>query len=203
MSRPDRQSAGILDDYAVRKNVDTKEGTIQKTPLNDYDIVNKKYVDDAIAAINVDYDYGAMYGDDGIFSFSTGGALTEIQANFHAGELHNITFPNVYYLQVAKAGKYLCNYSVSVAPADNGLQARLISAVMINGVVAGSGWGTTGDGWSEETTPYTGGQEFRNLSANAILDLAIGDIVSLAVASQNGLNTYAYVEYASLTLKEI
>lgn len=41
-------SAGILDDYAVRKNVATKEGTIEKVPVNDNDLVNKKYVDDAI-----------------------------------------------------------------------------------------------------------------------------------------------------------
>lgn len=38
-------SAGILDDYAVRKNIDTKEGTITKVPVNSYDIVNKAYVD--------------------------------------------------------------------------------------------------------------------------------------------------------------
>jgi len=41
-------SAGILDDFAVRKNVATKEGTIEKVPVNNSDIVNKKYVDDAI-----------------------------------------------------------------------------------------------------------------------------------------------------------
>lgn len=40
------KSAGILDDYAVRKNIDTREGTITKTPANDNDIANKKYVDD-------------------------------------------------------------------------------------------------------------------------------------------------------------
>jgi len=39
-------SAGILDDFAVRKNVATREGTIEKVPVNDSDIVNKKYVDD-------------------------------------------------------------------------------------------------------------------------------------------------------------
>ena len=39
------KSAGILDDYAVRKNVATKEGTCEKVPVNDSDIVNKKYVD--------------------------------------------------------------------------------------------------------------------------------------------------------------
>ena len=46
-SKPlDHQSMGILDDYAIRKNIDTKEGTIVKTPVNDIDIANKKYVDD-------------------------------------------------------------------------------------------------------------------------------------------------------------
>lgn len=40
------KSAGILDDFAVRKNVATKEGTIEKVPVNDSDIVNKKYVND-------------------------------------------------------------------------------------------------------------------------------------------------------------
>ena len=41
------KSAGILDDHAVRKNVATREGSITKTPTEDLDIVNKKYVDDA------------------------------------------------------------------------------------------------------------------------------------------------------------
>ena len=40
------KSAGILDDFSVRKNVATREGTIEKVPVNDSDIVNKKYVDD-------------------------------------------------------------------------------------------------------------------------------------------------------------
>lgn len=40
------QSKGILDDFAVRKNVATQEGTIEKVPVNDSDIVNKKFVDD-------------------------------------------------------------------------------------------------------------------------------------------------------------
>ena len=39
------KSAGILDDHAIRKNIATKEGTIEKVPVNDSDIVNKKYAD--------------------------------------------------------------------------------------------------------------------------------------------------------------
>ena len=40
------KSAGILDDHAIRKNIATKEGTIEKVPVDDSDITNKKYVDD-------------------------------------------------------------------------------------------------------------------------------------------------------------
>jgi len=39
------KSAGILDDFAVRKVMDTQEGTITKVPVNNYDIVNKAYAD--------------------------------------------------------------------------------------------------------------------------------------------------------------
>lgn len=39
------KSKGILDDFAVRKNVATKEGTIEKVPVNNNDIANKAYVD--------------------------------------------------------------------------------------------------------------------------------------------------------------
>lgn len=40
------KSKGILDDYAVRGNIDTKEGKIEHTPTLDNHIANKKYVDD-------------------------------------------------------------------------------------------------------------------------------------------------------------
>lgn len=39
------KSAGILDDYAERQNVSTREGTIEHTPTEDNHIVNKEYVD--------------------------------------------------------------------------------------------------------------------------------------------------------------
>ena len=47
------KSAGILDDYAVRKVIATKEGSITRTPVNDIDIANKKYVDDGVDFIVV------------------------------------------------------------------------------------------------------------------------------------------------------
>ena len=43
------KSAGILDDFAVRKVVATKEGSITKTPVSDIDIVNKKYADSLVS----------------------------------------------------------------------------------------------------------------------------------------------------------
>ena len=39
------KSKGILDDYAVRQNVASKEGTIEHTPTDAKHIVNKEYVD--------------------------------------------------------------------------------------------------------------------------------------------------------------
>jgi len=43
---PPNQSKGILDDFAIRKNIATREGTIEKVPVNESDIANKKYVDE-------------------------------------------------------------------------------------------------------------------------------------------------------------
>ena len=51
------KSAGILDDFAVRKVMDTQEGTITKVPVNNYDIVNKAYVDAAVAPIVSDTNF--------------------------------------------------------------------------------------------------------------------------------------------------
>ena len=51
------KSPGILDDFAVRKVMDTQEGTITKVPVNNYDIVNKAYVDAAVAPIVSDTNF--------------------------------------------------------------------------------------------------------------------------------------------------
>ena len=42
---PPNQSKGILDDFAVRKNLATREGTIEHIPTDPKHIVNKEYVD--------------------------------------------------------------------------------------------------------------------------------------------------------------
>ena len=46
-----QKSKGILDDFAVRKVINTQEGTIEKVPVNNSDIANKKYVDDTTIAL--------------------------------------------------------------------------------------------------------------------------------------------------------
>ncbi len=47
-----QKSKGILDDFAVRTAVDTTEGTIQNTPTNAKDIVNKEYHDNNPPKLN-------------------------------------------------------------------------------------------------------------------------------------------------------
>lgn len=73
---------GILDDYAVRKDVATIGGTIQKTPTNPSDIVNKSYCDtklDTVAFNDLtDYplDAAGVLTNDGVgnLSWDTGGS---------------------------------------------------------------------------------------------------------------------------------
>ena len=42
------KSKGIVDDFAVREHIDTREGSIQKIPVADKDISNKEYVDNTL-----------------------------------------------------------------------------------------------------------------------------------------------------------
>src|SRR3990167_3017138 len=46
--KPLNKSKGILDDFPVRKNIATREGTIEKTPTANNDIVNKAYADSLV-----------------------------------------------------------------------------------------------------------------------------------------------------------
>src|SRR3990167_4911847 len=42
----------LIEDYSVRKNIETKQGSITRTPTSDYDIANKKYVDDQVGGVD-------------------------------------------------------------------------------------------------------------------------------------------------------
>ena len=48
------KSAGNLEDYVIRKVINTKEGTITKIPVDDNDITNKSYVDSVAGTFNAD-----------------------------------------------------------------------------------------------------------------------------------------------------
>jgi len=48
------KSAGILDDFSIRKTTATKQGTIEHTPINPKDIVNKEYVDAQVVNTGID-----------------------------------------------------------------------------------------------------------------------------------------------------
>ena len=58
-SSPGNQSPGILDDHAVRKNIASREGTVEKIPVNDSDIANKKYVDSAVITQQIENKAGS------------------------------------------------------------------------------------------------------------------------------------------------
>ena len=87
--KPLNKSKGILDDYAVRKDIKTKEGRIDHTPTNAKDIVNKEYVDDSIpASISLFFtengsDLGGVYLDIEVDPVTAGeeNTLTAIPAN--------------------------------------------------------------------------------------------------------------------------
>ncbi|KKN28682.1 hypothetical protein LCGC14_0851940 [marine sediment metagenome] len=44
-----QKSKGILDDFPIRTNIDTTEGTIQDLPVDEKDIANKEYVDSVVS----------------------------------------------------------------------------------------------------------------------------------------------------------
>ena len=88
-------SAGILDDYAVRKNVATREGTIEKVPVSDNDIANKAYVDSKLGG-DITADTITLNNPNSEFYNPAVGVNTHISA----GTLHIIdpaTFPVILY----------------------------------------------------------------------------------------------------------
>ena len=100
MSRPDHQSAGILDDFAVRKVVSTREGTITKVPVNDEDIVNKAYCDGNTggATLQSAYDNGSTINiNDNNIIISTAGGKKWRWNNATAGRLIEIENDSILF----------------------------------------------------------------------------------------------------------
>jgi len=88
-------SAGILDDYAVRKNVATREGTIEKVPVSDNDIANKAYVDSKLGG-DITADTITLNNPNSEFYNPAVGVNTHISAGtFHI--IDTATFPVILY----------------------------------------------------------------------------------------------------------
>lgn len=62
---PERQNPSEVEDYSVRKVLNTQEGTIEKTPVNPNDIVNKAYADSIGGLALGETDSTAYRGDRG------------------------------------------------------------------------------------------------------------------------------------------
>lgn len=165
-----------------------------KTPLYDNSLVNKKYVDDAITANSPVYAYGEMFGDSTPIPILSTGDWVEIQGDFHSnntGNLLNVTFPNVWYLKVQKAGKYLCNWHMSIRT-DQG-NAEVLGGIFINGVSYSDYDGTANINYIGDSA------QIFNFGASAILDLDVDDEVSLGILSNERVLIYR----SSMTLNLI
>lgn len=82
------QSAGILDDYAVRKVINTKEGTIEKVPVNGNDIVNKDYAD-GLAGVGGDLVGDSINIGGGEMEHTVNGVTVGSLAEFHSEGVAN------------------------------------------------------------------------------------------------------------------
>jgi len=101
-----KKSAGILDDFAIRKNIATREGTIEKVPVNNSDIANKKYVDDAVSGVSATpagNDTEIQFNDSGAFGASSSltwdGTELEIggTGNLHVPSHFDYTIPTIKF----------------------------------------------------------------------------------------------------------
>lgn len=116
--------------------------------------------------------YGAMTNDTGnLITINTQNVWEEVTTGFATGQVHNVTFGGAHYLQVANAGRYLANLSISLESANN---EEVGAAVAVNGVEQAAGH-------AHSTVPGTG--DTASMSQTVILDLAANDQVSVAVVN--------------------
>lgn len=93
------RSAGILDDFAVRKTLATRQGTIEHTPSASSDITNKGYVDNRTSHSDhhdyTEYEYnlnGTLSGSTFKLGGSTGDVVFTTHLEYNAqGDINQIT----------------------------------------------------------------------------------------------------------------
>lgn len=125
-----RKSAGILDDYAIRKNVSTKEGTIEHIPTDDNHITNKKYVDGAISSIDLSGYLIKAYGVSTSSASTTSKVVTIPDYTVSAGDIIAIKF--TYGSTTTQTWNLLLNgvwyYDILVAGSTKTADYLLLSA---------------------------------------------------------------------------
>lgn len=96
---PLNKSTGILDDFAVRKVMNSREGTIEKAPTADNDIINKAYADGFVAGIAVSS--GIIYATNGFEILTAGQAGIRIPANSYAFGINAQPTSGLYFDNVS------------------------------------------------------------------------------------------------------
>lgn len=138
--------------------------------------------------------YGHMYAKNATIVVNVGVANTayEIDSGLTTGLVSGVTFGGNHYLQVAKAGIYKVDYSVSADVVAAGGQIE--SGVMVNGTEVtadGGGHGTIDTGDASDSLPGT-----------VIVSLAANDQVSLFVRNHSGGNNVT-VEHLNCSVTRI
>lgn len=153
------KSKGILEDYSVRKNIATREGTIEKVPVNNSDIVNKLYVDGEIIdktwlkSVN---QTGLTGNKSGSFNLTTSGQIygneiivQGVSAVFGLGD-RLTPFQNIYMYNSGNTFRIYNNADILTLDSSGNLditgvfKANTIYAHSGNSIVIGDGDDTVG-----------------------------------------------------------
>lgn len=138
--------------------------------------------------------YGHFHAEDAAIAVPVVGThvYTQIGSGMTAGELAGMTFANARELVIGTSGIYRIDWSLSFA--GNVSDTTIEGIAMVNGVgIEGTGNATRA---KENGVVYSVG-------ASAVLALAAGDLVSLAVESENTAAITITVNHATLVLQRI
>lgn len=142
--------------------------------------------------------YGDMYTNTTIVvSISASSTPTEVKDatndGWTVGELNSVTFPtggDEHYLTVTRAGRYLINWSVSMAQNSPSATIETEQGIMVNGTAKNAG---------RAHRTVSNSTDRGNSGGCAILDLAANDQVSLFVSNETN-TTDIDVEHANLSV---
>lgn len=138
--------------------------------------------------------YGHMYTNTTIsVTISASNTPTEIGDTWTSGEMNNASFGASHYITIGKAGRYLINWSLSIAQNSPSAAIQCEQGVMVNG------------------TKVNGGVSHRTISSTTdvgasagttICDCATNDQISLYVENQTN-TTNIDVQHGNLTITHI